>query len=120
MTLPSLYQPPAEEGTKELMKGILWSVTALLAVQFGVVVGSARQAVERYQEEDGEWWRFVHHSTRMCKHAWNYEVPRGASERADLRSICRQLLDFENYCVTTYRSLDSEVGRFGCSSTDRC
>jgi hypothetical protein len=117
VTLPALYQPPAEAGTKELMKGILWSVTALLAVQFGVVVGSARQAIERYREVNGEWWRFVDHSTRMCRHAWNYEVPRGATERADLRLICRQLLDFENYCLTNYRSRDSRVGLFGRSSS---
>jgi hypothetical protein len=105
VTIPSLYHPPAQEGTKELVKGILWSATALLAVQFGVVVGSARQAVERYREEDGEWWRFVRDSSHMCKHAWNYEVPRRAHERSELRSICRQLLEFENDCMTIYRSL---------------
>jgi hypothetical protein len=106
VTVRSLYQSSPQQGTKELIKGILWSVTALLAVQCGLVVGSARQAVERYQEAGGEWWRFVRDSTQVCKHEWNYEVPRGTSERAQLRSICRQLLAFENHCVTTFRGWD--------------
>jgi hypothetical protein len=100
--IPSLYHSPAKEGTKELVKGLLWSVTSLLAVQCGAVVASARQAVEQYEKENGEWWRFVRDSTQLCKHAWNYQVPRDRRDRAELRSICRQLVDFENYCAAAY------------------
>ena len=103
VAVPSLYWPPAHEGTKELAKETLWLATALLATNCGVVVGSARQALEAYLQVGGEWAGFVQDAAECCKHQWNYEVPRRASDRQHLRTICQGLLDFENYCVAILR-----------------
>jgi hypothetical protein len=100
VTAPSLYEPPVEEGTKEMTKAILWLTTAILAVQHRIIAGSAGQAIERYERVGGTWSGFVRESVRLCKHEWNYEVPREASERTRLREICRELLDFERHFVT--------------------
>lgn len=69
-------------------------------------VGSKRESVLAYQRHVAdEWTEFVEQVYTQGKEVWHYELPKTAKARRRLRSLCAQMLAFENHFLAGCRDL---------------
>jgi hypothetical protein len=100
------YPVGTQRGTKELVATATRIATALLAISYDRYAGSKRSAVGQYaQAAHGTTWAsFPQEVFRRCKLEWSYEIPEAQAEQRALRSLCVDMLQFEQSYCATYRA----------------
>lgn len=92
-------------GTKGLVHMIGFAATCLIAFQSERIVTRKSDWLRIYKETIGdEWTPLLEDLYRKCKETWLYRIPENKDERHQLREICGQVLGFENYYLTHYRT----------------
>jgi predicted nucleotidyltransferase len=98
-------------GTKDLVSNSLAIANALTLQAAGSYVGEGRKAdiVHGYgRYVGGEWAPLVEQIFTLCRVRWGYEAPSDAVGLAQLRSLCEQVLSFENHFMDRYRAFLAE------------
>jgi hypothetical protein len=85
-------------GTKALVNGLTLAASALVGIRTGHGVVSRRESVSAYRERIGDRWTGLLESIYdRCRAVWGYTVPDDLADRAELRQLCSQVLEFENH-----------------------
>lgn len=101
---PSNRYSPDGRGMKDLVAGIGWAATALVALRTGAYVGGKEAALRRYRDDIGDGWAaLLEECYALCRRRWAYRLPADPAGRASLRDLCLRLLAFENHYFATYR-----------------
>src|SRR3954454_15062976 len=104
VTRASNRYSPDGRGLKDLVAGIGWAATALVALRSGSYVGGKGAALRAYQAEVADaWTALLTEVYDLCRVRWAYLVPESPTERAQLRELCRRTLPFENHYLSIYR-----------------
>lgn len=125
---PLDYPDPAGEffGYDSRIAGIalapqqrLRGLTALVArtaiAYVGVATGrfctSREEYLRLYREAStGRFADLIEQITSRCRGEWHYDVPGSSSDRADLRDMCREVLDFERCSLAEFdRATQSRI-----------
>lgn len=89
--------------TRDLIRLVGWSATALIAYLAGQYVPGKREVGRLYREcINDEWTGLIDELYYKCRMEWNYLIPTGPKERQELRNLCQQTLGFENHFVKIY------------------
>jgi len=87
--------------TRDLLRGVSWMATALVALKAKEYVIHKSDFCGAYQKYIGdEWGPFLQRLYERCKVEWRYLVP---NDKEDLRDLCREVLTFENHFLSLYR-----------------
>lgn len=105
--------------TRDLIRLVGWSATAILAYKKGVYVARKGDCHTLYKAHfDDEWGQLVQDIYELCREKWNYLIPEDEDERRLLRNICERTLGFENHFLRIYKEFvieelngDDEQGR---------
>lgn len=105
--------------TRDLIRLVGWSATAILAFKAGQYVArksDCHTLYRRYYAD--EWADLLEDIYTLCRGRWNYLIPDRPEERRRLREICAHTLGFENHFLQIYRefalallSADDERGK---------
>jgi Nucleotidyltransferase domain len=88
--------------TRDLLRGVSWMATALVALKAKEYVIHKSDFYSTYQKYVGdEWGPFLQNLYELCKVQWRYLVP---DTKEDLRDLCREVLAFENHFLSLYRT----------------
>ena len=89
--------------TRDLIRLTGWAATARLAYERGVYVARKSECHVLYRQHIGdEWSALLEDIYTLCRGRWAYLIPDEAAERARLRALCAQTLDFENAFLVVY------------------
>jgi hypothetical protein len=103
LRLSNRYSPDGR-GLKDLVAGVTWAATALLALRAGRYVVGKAEAMRQYQAAIGdEWSDIIAEIYALCRLRWAYLVPTDPAERWRLRHLCQRVLAFENHYFAVYR-----------------
>jgi hypothetical protein len=92
-------------STKDLVHMVGFAATCLIALEAERMVTRKRDWLELYKETIGDGWTPLLEAVYVrCKEAWSYRLPEDEGERGRLRDICGQIVAFENYYLTCYRT----------------
>ena len=105
--------------TRDLIRLVGWSATAILAYKKGVYVARKSECHTLYKAHfDDEWGKLLQDVYELCREKWNYLIPEDEDERRLLRNICERTLMFENHFLRIYKEFvieelrgDDEQGR---------
>ena len=90
--------------TRDLIRLVGWSATALLALKHGVYVARKSDCHQLYQTYfHDEWGQLLQDIYEQCRVQWNYLIPENPRERQMLRMICERTLAFENHFLLLYK-----------------
>jgi predicted nucleotidyltransferase len=93
-------------GAKDLVTNTLAIANVLTLRSSGRYVGTGKKAdiPEQYQQWIAdEWTELVADVYQLCRNRWGYMIPAGSAEQAQLRSLCHEILAFENHFLSVYR-----------------
>src|SRR5262249_804102 len=93
-------------GTKDLVTNVLAIANVLTLRESGRYVGTGKKAdiPEQYRQwVADQWTELVTDIYHSCRHRWGYGVPTTVAEQAHLRSLCHDVLSFENHFLSVYR-----------------
>jgi predicted nucleotidyltransferase len=93
-------------ATKDLVTNVLGVANALTLLQARQYVGAGKKSdiPEQYRHWIGdEWAALVEDLFEYCRVRWDYRVPEGPSERAQLYGLCEHALGFENHFLMRYQ-----------------
>ena len=90
--------------TRDLIRLVGWSATAILAFKAGKYVASKSECHKLYQAcFHDEWGQLLQDIYELCRGKWNYLIPEKQEERNILRNICERTLGFENHFLQIYK-----------------
>lgn len=90
--------------TRDLIRLISWSATALLAYRAGRYVARKSECHRVYQEcFPDEWVQLLQDIYVYCRGKWQYLIPVDLAERHQLQEICQRTLAFENHFLLIYK-----------------
>ncbi len=90
--------------TRDLIRLVGWSATAILAYKAKVYVARKSECHTLYKAHfDDEWGQLVQDIYELCRGKWNYLIPEDEDERRVLRRICERTLMFENHFLRIYK-----------------
>lgn len=90
--------------TRDLIRLVGWSATAILAYKAGVYVARKSECHTLYKAHfDDEWGQLLQDIYELCRGKWNYLIPEDEDERLVLRRICERTLMFENHFLRIYK-----------------
>ena len=90
--------------TRDLIRLVGWSATAILAYKAGVYVARKSECHTLYQVHfQDEWGQLLQDIYELCRGKWNYLIPEDEDERRILRNICERTLMFENHFLSIYK-----------------
>ncbi|HLI50652.1 MAG TPA: hypothetical protein VKU87_02580 [Thermomicrobiaceae bacterium] len=93
-------------STRDLVRVSGWIATALVAHRASRYVSRKRDCHREYRYAIGDQWsNLLDDIYERCRTDWGYLIPAGSEDRRRLRTICRQMLGFENHFLTIYRDL---------------
>lgn len=96
---------PTQPGMRLMVEVASRITTALLALKTESYISTKWEGVQAYRRLlNDEWTAFIETMFEKGKLRWNYALPGGAEERAELRSLCEQMLAFENHYLLVYRA----------------
>jgi hypothetical protein len=94
----------AEPSTRDLVRVVGWSATALVAHLARQYVGAKRDCAAIYRQTiNDRWAEFVEDLLTACRAIWQYRIPTEQSDRQRLRELCERTLAFENHFLQIYR-----------------
>ena len=109
--------PGGEElpSTRNLIRVIGWTATALIAWQAGAYVARKRDCHTMYRQQIGDAWADLLEAIyERCRNAWHCLIPSSVDEQAELAAICERALAFENHFLHRYRTFVlEELGKEG-------
>ncbi len=92
-------------GTRELVECALRMATALLALKTDRFVATKRESAEVYRDVINDTWsELLIAMFEQGKMQWGYAIPELEDEQTSLKSLCKQMLAFENYYLLAYRN----------------
>ncbi|GCE13455.1 nucleotidyltransferase domain-containing protein [Tengunoibacter tsumagoiensis] len=93
------------KSTRDLIRLVGWSATALIAYQAGQYVARKSDCHQMYRKyvADDQLADLLQEIYELCRGRWNYLLPEDPAERRKLRSICEQTLRFENHFLLLYK-----------------
>ncbi len=101
LRLPNGQEVPC---TRDLIRLVGWSATAILAFQAGEYVPSKSECHKLYSAcFSDEWGQLLQDIYELCRGKWNYLIPKQQEERNILRNICERTLGFENHFLQIYK-----------------
>jgi len=101
LRLPDGQEVPC---TRDLIRLVGWSATAIIAFKARKYVASKSECHKLYQAcFDDEWGQLLQNIYESCRGTWNYLIPEKQEERNVLRHICERTLAFENYFLQVYK-----------------
>jgi hypothetical protein len=101
LRLPNGQEVPC---TRDLIRLVGWSATAILAFKAGKYVASKSECHQLYQAcFPDEWGQLLQDIYELCRGKWNYLIPEKQAERNILRNICERTLGFENHFLQIYK-----------------
>jgi len=102
--------------TRDLVRVIGWSATALIALKGERYVARKKDCHIIYREAIGDTWSdFIEDLYIKCRNDWNYLIPVDNNDRKKLKDICLRTLEFENYFLKVYKEfLLSELQGSNC------
>lgn len=90
--------------TRDLIRLIGWSATAILAYRAGRYVARKSECHRAYQEcFHDDWGQLLQDIYVYCRGQWQYLIPTDPVERRQLREICERTLAFENHFLLIYK-----------------
>jgi hypothetical protein len=90
--------------TRDLIRLVGWSATAILAFKAGQYVARKSDCQRLYTDYISDRWTALLYDTyTLCRGRWNYLIPDDPGERRLLRLICSQTLPFENHFLLIYK-----------------
>lgn len=90
--------------TRDLIRLVGWSATAILAYKAGVYVARKSECHRLYQAHfHDEWGALLQDIYELCRGKWHYLLPVDENERLMLRHICERTLSFENHFLAIYK-----------------
>lgn len=90
--------------TRDLIRLVGWSATAILAFKAGQYVARKSDCQRLYTDYIADRWTALLYDTyTLCRGRWNYLIPDDPGERRLLRLICSQTLPFENHFLLIYK-----------------
>lgn len=90
--------------TRDLIRLVGWSATAILAYKAGVYVARKSDCHRLYQVHlEDEWGTLLQDIYELCRGKWHYLIPEDEDERRVLRHICERTLTFENHFLEIYK-----------------
>lgn len=94
-----------ESSTKSLVHMVGFMATCLIGIRAKRMVTKKSEWLKMYKESiNDEWTPLLEALYTRCKEEWAYSIPEDKGEQRQLRQLCRQVLDFENYYLTRYRA----------------
>lgn len=91
--------------TRDLIRLVGWSATALLAFQAGIYVARKSDCHKLYREAfHDEHAQLLQDVYELCRGKWNYLLPSEQEDREILKNICERTLLFENHFLQLYRA----------------
>lgn len=96
----------APRGTRVLVALTMWIATLILALETGHVAGQKSQSLQLCKTylPDDQRIHLVAAIYDLCKGTWRYALPEQASDREQLRALCRDVLALENEYLRLCRS----------------
>ena len=83
---------------KLIISVVGWIATSLIAMENGLMIGKKSSVVSAYKTTvNDKWTTFIEDSFNVCRSKLLYKLPINDSDREELRTICENLLTFENY-----------------------
>lgn len=107
-------------STKLLVATVGWTATALVARHAGVYVPNKAASAAMYASLIGDSWTpLVVDVQEWCRNRWHYLIPDADAdaERAILRQLCDDALDFQNHFLRVYR--DDALGELASGDPGR-
>lgn len=96
---------PAQPGIRLMFEIASRITTALLALKTESYISTKWEGVQTYRRlVNDEWTAFIEAMFEKGKLQWNYALPEGAEERAELRGLCERMLAFENHYLLVYHA----------------
>jgi hypothetical protein len=90
--------------TRDLIRLVGWSATAIIAFKAGKYVASKSECHKLYRAcFNDEWSRLLQDIYELCRGKWNYLIPEKQADRSILRNICERTLGFENHFLQIYK-----------------
>lgn len=90
--------------TRDLIRLVGWSATAILAFKAGQYVARKSDCQRLYTDHIADRWTAVLYDTyTLGRGRWNYLIPDESGERRLLRLICSRVLPFENHFLLIYK-----------------
>jgi hypothetical protein len=91
-------------STKNIIRASGWAATALIAWKAGQYVTGKTECLELYRRYIGdEWTAHLEELHNKVRDAWKYLIPAAQAAQAELRTICRRNLAFENHFLLMYK-----------------
>lgn len=94
-------------GIKDLALIVFGAAFALTLRKAGRYVGTGRKSeiAFHYRKQIGdEWTSLVEAIDQQCRQHWNYLIPENLEQQQQLRQLCKQTLNFENYFLEEYKT----------------
>ncbi len=111
LRLPNGQEVPC---TRDLIRLVGWSATAMIAFKAGKYVASKSECHRLYRScFNDEWGQLLQDIYELCRGKWNYLIPEKQEERDVLRHICERTLGFENYFLQVYKQFVLLQLRYG-------
>jgi hypothetical protein len=93
-------------GVRSLVTSVSLIASCWVMLRAGQRVGSKQESVPAYRRHvNDEWTEFVEQVYVQGKEVWHYELPETAKGRRQLRSLCKQMLAFENHFLDGCRAI---------------
>ena len=93
-----------EGTTKDLVRVVAWSATALVARVTKDYVYTKTHLLEQLDDNlRPDWATFVRRLIEYCRTETNYAIPTAVRGRQRLRKLCERTRDFEDFCLSSYR-----------------
>jgi predicted nucleotidyltransferase len=90
--------------TRDLIRLVGWSATAILAFKAGQYVVRKSDCQRLYTDYIAdEWTATLYDTYTLCRGRWHYLIPDDQGERRLLRLICSRVLAFENHFLLIYK-----------------
>ena len=91
-------------STRNLVRVMGWIATARMAPEARLYVIRKRDVLAIYRQAiHDEWTPLLEQIDQQCRTAWQYRVPDGPDEQAELRALLMPTLAFENHFLEAYR-----------------
>jgi hypothetical protein len=91
--------------TERLIGNLLWMATAQLASNTSLYFSSKQEVIRAHQTIFADAWsNLIENAYQQCRSQWGYRLPEEQTQRAELRKMCTQVLDFENVFLRQYHS----------------
>lgn len=105
--------PDGSKSTKEFVSSAGWIATALCAIENGTYIPSKSACLSEFMKiPSNSWSEHLQIIFGDIRGTWDYKIPKEASDKAKLKSICKNEVTFEQMFIDRcYEYLTKEILR---------